>query len=274
MATEHETSRAMHAQPISGHHHRPRLVEESWLKQISFGEADGNYVRRYCDPFMITSEVRDTPEVVRVLGGYLVLFRDQGGGLGLLYKHCMHRSTSLEFGIPAERSIRCCHHGWLFDVDGTIHETPLEPELNCTRKIFCQGAYQVCEYKGLILAYMKPPEVAPAFPIYGTFDYPEGNRLMPLKPELMCNSTQITESAVGPIRNAFLHVIVSSAQFASTFVITPAWRFGFEQKRFQGKKRNSANARHTSSSRPTGCRRRPARSKRSNISGRFLPRHL
>lgn len=225
MTTEHETSRATRAQPFSGYHHRPLPAEESWLTQVGPGTPGGEYLRRFWHPFMISSELKDTPKVVRLLGEDLVLFRDQGGRLGLLHKHCVHRGTSLEFGIPAERGIRCCYHGWLFDVDGTILETPAEPESSRIRQNFCQGAYQVHEYNGLIFAYMGPPELTPEFPIYDTFGYPEGNRLVPLKLELPCNWVQISENAADPIHNAFLHVIVSGAQFAPTFAIMPALEF-------------------------------------------------
>jgi phenylpropionate dioxygenase-like ring-hydroxylating dioxygenase large terminal subunit len=53
-----------------------------------------------------------------------VVFRDFRGAVGLLELHCPHRGTSLEFGLISERGIRCCYHGWLFDVDGAILETP------------------------------------------------------------------------------------------------------------------------------------------------------
>jgi nitrite reductase/ring-hydroxylating ferredoxin subunit len=173
----------------------------------------------------MSSELRDTPKAVRLLGEDLVLFRDQAGRLGLLHRHCIHRGTSLEFGIPAPRGIRCCYHGWLFDVDGTVLETPAEPESSRLRANFCQGAYRVREYHGLIFAYMGPPELTPDFPFYDTFEHPEGNKLVPLKLELPCNWVQISENAADPIHNAFLHVIVSGAQFAPYFAIMPALEF-------------------------------------------------
>ena len=69
----------------------------------------------------------DLPVAVRILGEDLVLFRDKSGQIGLLDRHCCHRGTSLEFGIVEECGIRCCYHGWKFDVDGRILETPGEP---------------------------------------------------------------------------------------------------------------------------------------------------
>ena len=225
MTGDNEAMHAARAKPFSGYYSQPARAQDSRLTQVGPGTPGGEYLRRFWHPFIIASELRDTPKAVRLLGEDLVLFRDQSGRLGLLHKHCAHRGTSLEFGIPAERGIRCCYHGWLFDIDGTILATPAEPEGSRIRANFCQGAYPVREYNGLIFAYMGPPELTPEFPIYDTFGYPENNRLVPLKLELPCNWVQISENAADPIHNAFLHVIVSGAQFAPTFAIMPALEF-------------------------------------------------
>ncbi len=225
MTGDNEAMHPARAKPFSGYYSQPARAQDQRLTQVGPGTPGGEYLRRFWHPFLIASELKDTPKAVRLLGEDLVLFRDRGGRLGLLHKHCSHRGTSLEFGIPAERGIRCCYHGWLFDVDGTILETPAEPEGSRIRANFCQGAYPVREYNGLIFAYMGPPELTPEFPIYDTFGYPEGNRLVPLKLELPCNWVQISENAADPIHNAFLHVIVSGAQFAPTFAIMPALEF-------------------------------------------------
>jgi nitrite reductase/ring-hydroxylating ferredoxin subunit len=225
MTGDNEAMRLARAKPFSGYHNQPAKTDDRRLTQVGPGTPGGEYLRRFWHPFMIASELKDTPKPVRLLGEDLVLFRDQGGRLGLLHKHCAHRGTSLEFGIPAARGLRCCYHGWLFDIDGTILETPAEPETSRIRANFCQGAYPVREYNSLIFAYMGPPASMPEFPIYDTFGYPEGNRLVPLKLELPCNWVQISENAADPIHNAFLHVIVSGAQFAPSFAVMPALEF-------------------------------------------------
>ena len=121
------TSPEQRARPFSGYHNRPPAAEESPLTQVGPGTPGGEYLRRFWHPFLMSEELADTPKAVRLLGEDLVLFRDRGGRLGLLHKHCIHRGTSLEFGIPDARGLRCCYHGWLFDVDGTVLETPAEP---------------------------------------------------------------------------------------------------------------------------------------------------
>jgi nitrite reductase/ring-hydroxylating ferredoxin subunit len=195
------------------------------LTCVEPGSPMGELLRRYWQPVCLSEELKDLPRKEKLLGEEIVVFRDKQGRVGALQPHCAHRGTSLEWGRIEERGIRCCYHGWLFDVDGTVLETPAEPESSRLRANFCQGAYRVREYHGLIFAYMGPPELTPDFPFYDTFEHPEGNKLVPLKLELPCNWVQISENAADPIHNAFLHVIVSGAQFAPYFAIMPALEF-------------------------------------------------
>ena len=106
------------------------------------------------------------------MGEELVLFRDGRGAIGLLELHCSHRGTSLGFGLIEERGIRCCYHGWLFDVAGRILDTPLEPPNSTLKDRLCHGAYPVREYKGMVFAYMGPPDKVPEFPILDLYEQP------------------------------------------------------------------------------------------------------
>ena len=60
-------------------------------------------------------------------GRRLLLFRDQYGRVGLTEPSCPHRGTSLEYGWIEAGGIRCCYHGWVFDVNGRCIEQPGEP---------------------------------------------------------------------------------------------------------------------------------------------------
>jgi len=211
--------------PYSGYYSRPPRDEDSLLTAVGPGTPCGEYLRRYWHPFMLSSELKDLPLPVRLLGEELVLFRDKSATIGLLHKHCAHRGTSLEFGIPQERGIRCCYHGWHFDVDGTILDTPGEPPTSRIKSNFAQGAYPVIEMHGLIFAYMGPPESTPEFPVYDSFDYPEDNRLVAFNMHLPCNWMQIIENGADPIHNAFLHAIVSGQQFSPAFKVLPQLDF-------------------------------------------------
>jgi phenylpropionate dioxygenase-like ring-hydroxylating dioxygenase large terminal subunit len=84
----------------------------------------------------------------------------------LLFFRCSHRGASLEYGKVEERGLRCCYHGWLYDVEGNILDMPLEPPHNPFLKQLQHPCYPVREFSGLLFAYMGPPEKIPEFPIY------------------------------------------------------------------------------------------------------------
>ena len=140
----------------SAYHHRGRPAEDLELSRVGPGTPCGEYLRRFWQPVVLSEDVRDLPKRLRILGEDLVAFRDRSGAVGLLELHCPHRGTSLEFGLVGEKGIRCCYHGWLFDVDGTILETPGEPADSTAlvaecHKIFAQDAqplWQVAQILG------------------------------------------------------------------------------------------------------------------------------
>jgi phenylpropionate dioxygenase-like ring-hydroxylating dioxygenase large terminal subunit len=187
------------------------------LTRVGPGTPAGEYLRRFWQPVGFARELGEVPLRVRIMGEDLVLFRDGSGHGGLLQLHCAHRGTSLEYGLIAERGIRCCYHGWRFDVDGRILETPGEPEASTLKDRLCQGAYPVHEFAGLVFAYMGPPASRPAFPVYDTFDLP-GYRLMPAaKFMLPCNWLQVKDNSMDPVHTSFLHAISSGYQFTEAF---------------------------------------------------------
>jgi nitrite reductase/ring-hydroxylating ferredoxin subunit len=211
--------------PYSGYYNRPRHDEDTFLTDVGPDAPCGEYLRRYWHPFMLASELGDLPLPVRLLGEDLVVFRDGSGELGLLHRHCIHRGTSLEFGIVAEHGIRCCYHGWHFAVDGSILDTPGEPPNVRIRDRHCQGAYQIREAFGLLFAYMGPPEETPELPMYDSFAHPDDNHLVPFNMRLPCSWLQIIENGADPIHNAFLHAIVSGEQFSPAFKVLPQLDF-------------------------------------------------
>jgi len=106
--------------PYRAYYHREVPDEDDALTHVGPGTPMGEYLRRFWQPIAYSHEIKDLPLRVRRLGEDLVLFRDKSGHVGLLELHCNHRGTSLEYGKIEEHGIRCCYHGWLFDVDGRI----------------------------------------------------------------------------------------------------------------------------------------------------------
>ena len=202
---------------FQGYRSGPVPSENVELTHIDKGSPGGEYLRRFWQPICFADELADVPRKVTILGEELVVFRDFSGNLGLLELHCPHRGTSLEFGLVSQHGIRCCYHGWLFDVDGTILETPAEPPESTIASRFCAGAYPTQEYNGTVFAYMGPPEATPPFPLLDSYERP-GYTLMPGRSYVYpCNWLQIAENAVDPAHTAFLHTIVSGSQFTEEF---------------------------------------------------------
>jgi phenylpropionate dioxygenase-like ring-hydroxylating dioxygenase large terminal subunit len=205
--------------------HRDVPQEDEELTHIGPGTPCGEYFRRYWQPICFSDDLHNLPLRVRILGEDLVVFRDFRGQVGLLELHCPHRGTSLEYGLISDRGIRCCYHGWLFDVDGTILETPGEPTDSTLKDRLCHGAYPTHEYNGIVFAYMGPSDQQPPLPIYDSYTRP-GYRLIPgQKYYYPCNWLQILENAMDPVHTAFLHTIVSGSQFTDQFGEVPELDF-------------------------------------------------
>lgn len=199
--------------PYSGYFHSEVPAEDDELTHVGPGTPGGEYFRRFWQPVGLSDELGDLPLRVRILGEDLVLFRDGGGRVGLLELHCCHRGTSLEFGRIAPQGITCCYHGWRFDVDGTILDTPGEPPDSTLKDRLFHGAYPTHEYGGLVFAYMGPPEKKPPFPVFDTNILPH-HRIAPTEKRFFpCNWLQHKENCMDPVHTVYLHTVVSGAQF-------------------------------------------------------------
>jgi phenylpropionate dioxygenase-like ring-hydroxylating dioxygenase large terminal subunit len=209
--------------PYSAYFHRERPAEDEELTRVGPATPCGEYLRRFWQPIILSEELGDLPRRLRIMGEDLVAFRDQSGAVGLLELHCPHRGTSLEFGLISEKGIRCCYHGWLFDVDGTILETPGKPSDSTLRDRLYHAAYPVREYRGLVFAFMGPPDKQPDFPVFDTFDLP-GYRLVARAPTLWeCNWLQVKENSMDPAHLAFLHTLPGSEGFTEDLGALGEW---------------------------------------------------
>jgi len=206
---------------FDGYHRRAVPAPDPEPTQVGPGTPGGEYLRRFWQPVAFARDIAATPLRVRILGEDLVVFRDRGGRGGVLHLHCAHRGTSLEFGIPVERGLRCCYHGWVFDVDGRCLETPGEPPGSRLHEHVCQGAYPTLEFTGLVFAYLGPPDRRPAFPLYDSYEV-EGHQLMPAATfALPCNWLQVKDNSMDPVHTAFLHALSSGDQFTEAFGVVP-----------------------------------------------------
>ena len=127
---------------------RPTPPENAELTHVGPGTTAGELFRRYWQPVGLAPLPGEPPRPVRVLGEDLVMFRDGHGRVGLLDAHCCHRGTSLEYGRVEREGVRCCYHGWLFDVEGRCLEQPCEPAESSYKDRVFQPGYPCREYGG------------------------------------------------------------------------------------------------------------------------------
>ncbi len=194
----------------------------------------GELLRRYWQPIALARDVQDDPVAVTVMGEDLVVFRDQKGRPGLLHNRCCHRGTTLYYGRVEDEGIRCCYHGWLFDVEGNCLDMPCEKDNGAgIRENVRQPWYEVQERYGLIFAFMGPPDKRPVLPHYSTLeDVKAGEKLVAVGPvfasgtdgnlsHMDCNWLQHYENTLDPFHVQVLHATFSSVQFVEDFGIMP-----------------------------------------------------
>jgi len=177
------------------------------LTRTGAGAPMGDLFRHYWIPAVLSEEVplADCPPVqVRLLGEELVAFRDSEGRVGLLDEHCSHRGTSLFYGRNEDCGLRCIYHGWKYDVDGNVLETPAEPPGSDFRKKIRHKAYPTKEVAGIVFAYMGPKEEMPLFPSYEWACVPQ-DHVYVTKVFLDCNYLQGLEGDCDSSHLSYLH---------------------------------------------------------------------
>ena len=180
-------------------------AENTRLTQVGPGTPAGALLRRYWYPVAITQDLsaEQPTKYIRLLGEDLVLFRDKSGRVGLLADHCSHRGASLLYGRVEERGISCAYHGWLYDCEGNILETP--PERNdAIMNSVKHTAYPVQIYLGMVWAYMGPLP-APPMVHYDTLFRKDGKRVWLIHPQLNANWFQAMENSMDPAHLQILH---------------------------------------------------------------------
>ena len=177
------------------------------LTRTNAGTPAGDLMRRYWIPALLSEEIPapDCPPArVKLLGEELVAFRDTQGRIGLIGEHCAHRGTSLFFGRNEECGLRCIYHGWKYDVEGNVLDTPAEPGNSDFRKKMRHTAYPTHEANGVIYAYLGAREKMPLFPNYEWIQVPLEFTYV-TKCLLECNYLQGLEGECDSSHLSFLH---------------------------------------------------------------------
>ena len=207
------------------------------LAKVGPGTPCGELMRRYWQPLTPSDFVTNRPREIRILGEDLIVFRDKSGRPGLLYPRCMHRGTTLFYGRVEEKGIRCCYHGWLFDVEGNCLEQPCEPDGGKNKEAARQPWYPVKEQYGLVWAYMGPPDRMPVMPQFDNMELEDGQTYMARAygldgtggpdPVMPYSWLHMNDNVMDPFHVQQLHSTISNVQFVEEFAVMPTVEFKY-----------------------------------------------
>ena len=198
--------------------------ENEMITRVGKGTPGGEMLRRYWHPVGFAKELKDRPLRRRILGEDLVLFRDDKGRLGLIGQRCPHRGTSLEFGHVEDGGLRCCYHGWLFDVEGKVLEMPGEPEDSTFNQRVKHPGYKVQELAGIIFAYLGP-DPAPLLPRYDVLVREDGIRSANGR-IVHCNFLQMVENSVDQHHFKWLHRTPKTRHWTNEVLTSEVTEYG------------------------------------------------
>jgi nitrite reductase/ring-hydroxylating ferredoxin subunit len=169
-------------------------------------DAMGRVLRRYWVPFLLSSQLVPgaDPRGVELFGERFVAWRDAAGRPGLFAEACLHRGASMRLARAEDDGLRCIYHGWKFDVEGAVLDTPnvVEPKFRARIR---GRVHPVREAGGLLWAYLGPPAQMPAFPRWPWMDIEDAHRLATRHVE-ECNFVQVIEGLVDSSHLGLLHM--------------------------------------------------------------------
>ncbi len=177
------------------------------LTSVGPGTPMGDLVRRYWVPVGLSADTTDHPQLVRIFGEDLVLFRAKNGRAGLMEARCAHRGANLVYGWVEEDGLRCRYHGWRYDMSGRCVEQPGEvgPHARAGREEkLVQKTYETRELGGLVFGYLGP-QPAPALPRLDTLVRTDGVRKAQVARMIDCSFLQIVENSMDPVHLPFVH---------------------------------------------------------------------
>jgi len=176
------------------------------LTRVGKGTPMGNTMRRYWHP-IATSQELPAPDCdpirAKLLGETFVVFRDTDGRVGVMDELCLHRGASMALGRVEDGGIRCLYHGWKFDVEGKLLETPNHADPRVKERLRAK-AYPVREQSGLIWTYIGPKEHLPPFREFAYDKVPDKNRIV-IKLVVQANYLQMWEGGTDSSHVGILH---------------------------------------------------------------------
>ena len=115
-------------------------------------------------PLIEARAVGAKPLRLELAGEGLVLFRGEGGRIGVLVDRCPHRGVKLSLGkVGADGCLECPFHGWRFAPDGSNRRVPLNPEAKLD--LLGATALPTRVLGDMVWVYTAPSAVAPPEPV-------------------------------------------------------------------------------------------------------------
>jgi phenylpropionate dioxygenase-like ring-hydroxylating dioxygenase large terminal subunit len=183
-------------------------VENEFVTRTGPGTPMGELLRRFWTPFALASEAPEADEApvrIRLMSENLILFRDTDGRLGLLQENCPHRGTSLYFGVNDEGGLRCCYHGWKFDIEGRCVDMPSDAPGSTYKDRVRARAYPVLESAGALWTYMGPADRRPQEPGF-VFNKLGDDHVVTFRFDTFCNFLQSMEGDIDTTHISTLHL--------------------------------------------------------------------
>ena len=118
-------------------------------------------------PVALSSDVKEGPVGVQLLGEDLVLWRDAEGVAKAFVDRCPHRGARFSLGRVNEGNLECPYHGWQFSTTGQCVKVPAVPGFTPPPQ-HCVKSFGVQEAYGLIWVQLEAADVAlPVFEAEG-----------------------------------------------------------------------------------------------------------
>lgn len=158
-------------------------------------------------PVVLTAELTDKPQRVKMLGCDLVAFRDSQGAAHVMSNICVHRGASLANGKIKGDAIECPYHGWRFQgADGVCNKIP---SLGKDAKIPARAkvdTYPVQERYGIVFAFLGDLPEHERPPILDVPEYgQEGWKATLQNYQWEANFQRAVENTLDPAHTEFVH---------------------------------------------------------------------
>ena len=211
-----EQKKATVRRPYGRYDQRTVPAEDAELTHVGPGTPGGEYLRRFWHPLVMSSELKDLPKAVRMLGEDLVLFRDKSGrsacstGIAAIAAPRSNSASSRSAASAAAITAGCSIS------TARILETPGEPASSNIKDRISRAPIRRANSPASsspIWARRRRSRNSPTT----TRSTCPTDKMVPYSLTYPCNWLQIIENVMDPAHGVFLHTRISFEQFS------PAW---------------------------------------------------